>query len=86
MREGLKSILPKAVYERKDKKGFVTPGEVEWLNAPLKFLLEDDFNGLEFLNKKEALQLIQQYKKGDYSKAAMVWKLAATNYWMKRLA
>jgi len=78
--------LPKAVYERKDKKGFVTPGEVEWLNGPLKFLLEDDFSSLGFLNKAEANKLIQQYKKGDYSKASMVWKLAATNYWLKKLA
>jgi len=86
LREGLKSILPKAVYERKDKKGFVTPGEVEWLNGPLKFLLEDDFSSLGFLNKAAANKLIQQYKKGDYSKASMVWKLAATNYWLKKLA
>ena len=33
LRESLKPILPKAVYERKDKKGFVTPGEILWLNG-----------------------------------------------------
>jgi asparagine synthase (glutamine-hydrolysing) len=86
LREGLKSVLPKAVYERKDKKGFVTPGEVEWLNGPLKFLLEDNFSGLGFMNVTEAKALIEQYKKGDYSKAGMVWKLAATNYWIKQVA
>jgi len=86
LREGLKSVLPKAVYERKDKKGFITPGEVEWLNGPLKFLLQDDFSGLGFMNIPEAKALIEQYKKGDHSKAGMVWKLAATNYWIKQVA
>ena len=86
LREGLKGVLPKAVYERKDKKGFVTPGEVEWLNGPLRFLLEDDFGGLDFMNIGEAKRLVEQYKGGDFSKAGMVWKLAATNHWIKRLA
>ncbi len=86
LREGLKDILPKAVYERKDKKGFVTPGEVEWLNGPLKFLLHDNFDALDFMNKKEAMKLIDEYKAGDVKNASMVWKLAATNYWLKKLA
>lgn len=84
LREGLKSILPQAVYERKDKKGFVTPGEVEWLNGPLKFLLEDDFKTLEFLNSAKAKQLIHSYKNGDLSNASLVWKLVNVNYWLKK--
>jgi len=86
LRESLKTVLPQAVYERKDKKGFVTPGEVEWLNGPLKFLLEDDFSGLQFMNLAEAKNLITQYKKGNHTQASMVWKLAATNHWVKQLA
>lgn len=84
LREGLKSILPQAVYERKDKKGFVTPGEVEWLNGPLKFLLEDDFKSLDFLNIAKAKQLIQSYKNGDLTNASLVWKLVNVNYWLKK--
>lgn len=85
LREGLKPILPQAVYERKDKKGFVTPGEVEWLNAPLKFLLEDDFKALDFLNLSQVKKLIGSYKNGDLSNASMVWKLVVCNYWLKKL-
>jgi asparagine synthase (glutamine-hydrolysing) len=85
LREGLKNILPTAVYERKDKKGFVTPGEIEWLNGPLKFLLEYNFKDLDFLNYPKAMQMIEQYKKGNLSNAAMVWKLVNTNYWLKNI-
>jgi asparagine synthase (glutamine-hydrolysing) len=32
LRESCKDVLPEQIYERKDKKGFVTPGEVRWIN------------------------------------------------------
>jgi asparagine synthase (glutamine-hydrolysing) len=83
LREALKPILPKTVYERKDKKGFVTPGEVLWLNGPLKFLLDIDYSLLTFMNTNIAKQEVTKYKAGDISNASMVWKIAATSYWMK---
>jgi asparagine synthase (glutamine-hydrolysing) len=86
LREALKPVLPKAVYERKDKKGFVTPGEVKWLNGPLRFLLDIDYNQFYWMNKTALQAVVEQYKKGDTSKAAFVWRLAATNYWMKHFA
>jgi len=86
LRESLQPILPKAVYERKDKKGFVTPGEIEWLNGPLQFLLNDNFEALHFLNSHKAKQLIEDYKKGNVSNAAIVWKLVNINYWLKNFA
>ncbi|HRN94428.1 MAG TPA: asparagine synthase (glutamine-hydrolyzing) [Chitinophagales bacterium] len=86
LREGLKDILPTAVYERKDKKGFVTAGEAEWLNGPLRFLLEDNFDALEILNSANAKHLIDEYKSGNYSNSKLVWKLANINYWLKNLA
>lgn len=36
LREAMKEYLPTSVYERKDKKGFVTPGEVKWVKGALK--------------------------------------------------
>lgn len=39
LREALKEYLPHSIYDRRDKKGFVTPGEISWVNGPLK----DDF-------------------------------------------
>ena len=36
LREAMKDVLPDAIYKRKDKKGFVTPGEKRWVQGPLK--------------------------------------------------
>lgn len=86
LRESMKNILPKAVYERKDKKGFVTPGEVKWLNDPLKFLLDIDYHNFPQLKKEKLKAVVEQYKKGDFSKAAFIWRLACTDYWLKNFA
>lgn len=86
LREALKPILPTAVYERKDKKGFVTPGEVKWLNGPLKFLLDIDYNRFGWMKQGKLKEVVDVYKKGDTSKAAFVWRLACTNYWLKHFA
>ena len=86
LRKAMAGILPKAIEERKDKKGFVTPGENKWLRGPLSHLIEDDFKVPGFLNKKLADQLIKQYKQGDNSKAQIVWRLATLNYWIKNFS
>lgn len=83
LRESMKSVLPQAVYERKDKKGFVTPGEVKWLNGPLKFLLEIDYDRFDWLHQQELKQTVENYKRGDTSQAALVWRIACTHYWLK---
>jgi asparagine synthase (glutamine-hydrolysing) len=75
--------LPKAIYERKDKKGFVTPGEVKWLDGPLKHLLDIDYNRLDFLNISQIKKEINSYKQGDKSNAKIVWKIATLNHWIK---
>ncbi len=85
LRESLKNVLPKAVYERKDKKGFVTPGEVKWLDGSLKYLLDINFSNLDFLNVDALKKEVTQYKNGDKSNAKMVWKIAALNHWINKL-
>ena len=83
LREALKNVLPAAVYERKDKKGFVTPGEVKWLNGSLKFLLDIDYDRLPFMNVSKVKAEIENYKKGNTSNAAFVWRVACLHYWIK---
>lgn len=84
LRESLKNILPEKVYARKDKKGFVTPGEVKWLNGPLRFLLEDiEYDRFDWLRKDALRQTVEDYKNGNTTNAAMVWRIATTHYWMK---
>jgi asparagine synthase (glutamine-hydrolysing) len=86
LRESLKNVLPQKVYARKDKKGFVTPGEVKWLNGPLQFLLDIDYNRFNWLNKEALKKAVESYKAGDTAKAALVWRIACTHYWLKNFA
>lgn len=83
LREAMKGIMPDAIVERKDKKGFVTPGEVKWLRGPLKHLLDQHFNDIDFIRRKQAEQLISDFKKGDNRNAQLVWRLVVLNWWMK---
>jgi asparagine synthase (glutamine-hydrolysing) len=82
LRESVKDILPSKIYNRMDKKGFVTPGEVNWLRGPMKNLLEIDYTKLDFLNKEIVKGVIQGYQKGDNKNSKLVWRIATLNYWI----
>lgn len=86
LREGMKPILPKAVYERRDKKGFVTPGEVRWLKGPLKHLLDIDYKQFYWMDANRLKSLITAYQNGDTTQSKLVWRIAAANYWLKHFA
>lgn len=83
LRESMKQILPKAVAERKDKKGFVTPGEVQWLNGPLSFLIDIDYSRFYWLRADKLKNVVEQYKNGNTTQAKFVWRLACAHYWLK---
>jgi asparagine synthase (glutamine-hydrolysing) len=83
LRESVKELLPNKIYNRRDKKGFVTPGEINWLRGPLKDLLNLDYNRLEFLDANKIKNIIASYKNGDNKNSKLVWRLATLNYWIK---
>jgi asparagine synthase (glutamine-hydrolysing) len=84
LREALKGVLPEKVYARMDKKGFVSPGEVQWLRGPLRHLLEKPLQEFEGINFKKALRIIDNYKKGDDTHARLAWRLVMLNDWAGR--
>lgn len=86
MRKALNDILPAAVANRKDKKGFVTPGEVKWLRGPLKHLTDINYANLPFLKKELVARLMEAYRKGDNSKAVLIWRISSLNYWLQNFA
>lgn len=84
LRKALHEVLPAKIVNRHDKKGFVTPGEIEWLNGPLSYLFDEvDYSAFTWLNTKEMKKLLNDYKKGDMANANTVWRLLASNYWLK---
>ena len=84
LRDSMKGILPEAIAERKDKKGFVTPGEVKWLRGPLKFLVEQDMGDIPFLTKAKTDMIMNDFKSGSNKYANLVWRLVVLKYWMGR--
>jgi len=85
LRASLDGILPDAIRDRRDKKGFVTPGENKWLRGPLKHLLDADPGTTGFLNRKKCRKLLDAYRRGDNHNAVLVWRLAVLLYWMKEI-
>ncbi|MEI6815569.1 MAG: asparagine synthase (glutamine-hydrolyzing) [Bacteroidota bacterium] len=84
LRKSLSNLLPEKIANRKDKKGFVTPGEVKWLRGPLKFLLDGNFTNLSMLNQQKLNAVINKYKAGDNSQAVFVWRICMLNYWLNQ--
>ena len=84
MRDALNGVLPEAIRTRKDKKGFVTPGEVKWLRGPLRHLT-NDIKLPDFIDSSRANKLLENYRKGDNSQAAMVWRLAVLSHWVQKI-
>ncbi len=85
LRQSLKGIVPNVILGRRDKKGFVTPGEVRWLRGPLKHLLEQDFSDLDMLNQRRVKQVVEDYRKGNNRYAKTVWRLIMLKLWLERL-
>ena len=83
LRKSLSGILPKAIEERKDKKGFVTPGESKWLRGPLKDLMDFNVKEMPFLHSEKISTLAENYKKGSNANSALIWRIAVLHYWMK---
>ncbi len=83
LREALKDVLPQAITKRKDKKGFVTPGEIKWLRGPLKHLLEKKINSDIPLDITLCKRLIDDFKKGENKNANLVWRIVTLLYWLE---
>jgi asparagine synthase (glutamine-hydrolysing) len=83
LRDSLQGLVPTSILQRKDKKGFVTPGEVKWLRNPLKQLLEINYAGIDFLAEKKVRSVIEDFKAGNNKNASLVWRIAMLDQWMK---
>lgn len=83
LRQALNDVLPTAIQRRKDKKGFVTPGEITWLRGELAYLLESVAPNLKDFPLRNVEPLIENYLGGDNSDAKIVWRLAVLSRWME---
>ena len=85
LREAMKNELPLKVYARTDKKGFVSPGETQWLRGSLGFLLDMPLQNITGVHTAKARKIIDDYRRGNNRHAKLVWRLAHLNYWYSSL-
>lgn len=85
LRESMKGILPDMVRLRKDKKGFVTPGEVRWLRNDMADLLDFSQSQIPDLDFKKVKLAVDEFIKGNNQHAKILWRLANLNYWIKNM-
>jgi asparagine synthase (glutamine-hydrolysing) len=83
LRKSLRGIVPDNILERKDKKGFVTPGEIKWLRGTLSHLLDADLRNADFIDRNKALSIINDFRNGNNKQANLVWRLVVLDKWMK---
>ncbi|MFN7014490.1 MAG: asparagine synthase-related protein, partial [Bacteroidia bacterium] len=83
LRDALKDYLPQAIYNRTDKKGFVTPGEIKWLRGSLKYLLDQPII-IDFIDTQKVYREIEKFKKGDNTNALWIWRLVVLNEWLMK--
>lgn len=83
LRHSLKNVLPEAIVNRRDKKGFVTPGETKWLRGPLSHLMDINYSNLPFLRKDLVKYIMEKHRKGDNSQSVLAWRIATLHYWIQ---
>jgi asparagine synthase (glutamine-hydrolysing) len=87
-REAMKSIIPDAIYNRKDKAIFSSPFYSKWLNGPLNEYVSDIFASQEFRQRGiYNLPLIKHkwktYKSTGKADAEMLFNVLALETWFR---
>ncbi len=86
MVEALKNLLPPAIYNRKDKKGFIT-AEEQWVKNDPDGAFENAFkNSIEKLgdlvNREEAINYYLKLKSGKINFDYLYWRLILLGMWV----
>ncbi|MBC7606940.1 MAG: asparagine synthase (glutamine-hydrolyzing) [Burkholderiales bacterium] len=87
MVHGLSELLPEAIRNRKDKKGFITPEEL-WFKKDYSeqfIALFEKYNGYThgILREKEVLYYFNQVMAGKAAFDYTYWRLISLGMWMK---
>ena len=88
-REALKKVVPAEITERKDKVGFLAPGENFWLRNEWKDLTLATFQSAEFKNRgvfdhKKINTEYQRYLQGDNTNAKKLWQVLMMEFWFRK--
>lgn len=85
LRAAMRGIVPNAVLDRKDKTGFITPGDTRWLRGPLSHLLDGPWSITDdIINAKHITELIAAFRAGDNRNSLLLWRLTMLRQWLAR--
>ena len=67
------------------KQAFAGVNTSVWLKGPLRFLLDRpiDFDRLDMLDPDRTTTLVDDFRRGDHTRAALVWRLAVFKRWLE---
>jgi asparagine synthase (glutamine-hydrolysing) len=88
-REALKTIVPQEIMDRKDKLGFLAPGEYFWLRNEMKgyyteILQSSSFKSREIFDHKLIENEYSQYLNGKNTHAKWLWMAMALELWFRK--
>ena len=83
LRKAMEGIVPNTILARRDKQPFIGQETANWLNGPLKHLIERpmNFDGIDIINEREVRRVVRNFREGDRNKTWLVWRLAMLNHW-----
>jgi len=87
LREAFRGMLPEKIRQRRDKRGFVTPGDA-WLRGPLREFARETFrserfedNGILFAPRVRSL--FEQFLEGKNRRGAEMWRYLSYAIWLE---
>ncbi len=88
LREAFKDLLPREVYERKDKKGFPTPTS-EWFAGPLsaevrRRLKDSPMYDLRIMDRQAVLHLVEEHCSGHFDYDREIFRLLSLDVWLRQ--
>jgi asparagine synthase (glutamine-hydrolysing) len=88
-REALKTIVPTEIMERKDKLGFLAPGEYHWMRNEMKnfyveMLKSPSFKNRDIFDHKLINNQYKAYLYGNNAHAKSLWMVMALELWYRK--
>jgi len=87
-REALRTVVPTAIMERREKVNFAAPGEKYWLRSALRNTLEEllnspSFRRRDYYDHKAISAIWRRFNAGDERLSPLIWRLFALEMWLR---
>ena len=85
LRESLKDLLPKKIYDSSIKLGFVTPIDAILKSDPeIKNILYDKSLSCKIFNHNDLIDLLDRYYNNEFEHTTIIFKILSIKIWIKQ--